>query len=249
MVTNDDSGVRHVEAMTDFFDVDDDIKSAWQCDDAVTPTGGLYATGASGSSITFYGLWHLNGQTVTCWCGGVDAGDYLVTNGAITVPIDVQPGIDLFTTDYLKSISNANSYGNMGCPIWNAAQRLWTVPCIVGFTFTSQGQTLRPDTQQESRSPTGPGPGKKRKEQKFAALLAGTQGIRFGTTFDNMSTAPMTSYPGRTRKLSLNQLFSGVTWASVSDSDTFDGMLCWQIDRPYPAAVVQLTGFMTMAGE
>lgn len=38
-------------------------------------------------------------------------------------------------------------------------------------------------------------------------------------------------------------LYSGVYWDNVSDTYSYDGMLCWQVNRGYPAQVCAIQGF------
>jgi hypothetical protein len=244
MVTNDPTtNVRHVELMNSLFDVNAAITSGWFCDDAVVPSGGAITGSGVNATLTFYGLWHLNGKTVTVHCGGVDVGDFVVANGSVAVPIDADVG-GLFTSAYLASISSTTAYGAMGTQIEWTGGRL-TVPAVVGFTYTSQGQILRPDAQDQTRSQTGPGLAKPRRLHQFGALLQGTQGISFGTDFAKLHAVQFKS-AGGTKDLTALQLFSGIYWNTIDDNWGFDSRLCWQVSRPYPAAVVALDGFMGM---
>jgi hypothetical protein len=80
--------------------------------------------------------------------------------------------------------------------------------------------------------------GKTRRTHMYSALLQRTQGIKFGTDFGSMRPAQFRSagnipYP-------LTSLFSAVHQDSLQDDYSFDSMLCWEIDRPYPATVCTL---------
>lgn len=112
------SGVYHVEQMTKMLDTTDTLTAGWFVDDAVTPSGMVvnYTNGVA-VSLTFYGFWHLNGKKVSAVCGGLDLGDYLVTNGQITVPFLSDPG-KAFTLAYIQSL-NANTYGDLATPLDN----------------------------------------------------------------------------------------------------------------------------------
>ncbi len=246
LVTNDPAtNIRHVELMESLFEVNTDITLGWFLDDAVVPSGGTITYVAGAWALTLYGLWHLNGKSVTVSCGGIDCGDATVANGSASVSIDND--IDaLLSTSYLASISSTTAWGATGTPVYRAGTT-YTVPCMVGFTYTSQGQILRPDTVDQGKSPTGPGPAKMRRNHQFGVLLEGTQGISFGTNFTaaKMHAANFKS-PGGTAYTKL-QLFNGVYWDTIEDSWGFDGMLCWQVSRPYPAAVVSISGFMNMS--
>lgn len=241
IVTNDSgTNIRHVELMQSIFDVNTDITLGWFVDDAVVPSGGDIQTAGGVSTLTFYGLWHLNGETVDVSCGGIDVGTATVTTGAASVNIDAS-ATDLFTTTYLATISSTTDYGNLTCQISNGAATYY-VPAMIGYTYTSQGQILRPDAIDQIRSPTGPGMAKPRRNQQIGVLLAGSQGVSLGANFTNMHTANFKTPRGTA--YTLLELFSGIYWDTVEDTWSFDGMLCWQITRPYPCAVVALTGFL-----
>lgn len=126
MTTIGSDGVYHVEQMTQILDPQDKLTGAWFVDDAVTPSGLL----ADANGVTFFGLWHLNGKTVSVVCGGLDCGDHLVANGQVTVPYKSDPG-KLFTLAYLQSL-DANSYGDL------AVSMDATVTTLPGTTPTPQ---------------------------------------------------------------------------------------------------------------
>ncbi len=115
-VTNDPTtNVRHVVSLTKMNEPTDPITVSMFLDDAVTPSGVNYsATGA-----TFYGLWHLNGQTASVVCGGLDCGDYMVANGQVFVPWESDSG-KLFTYSYLQGL-NGGTYGDMATSIYQSA--------------------------------------------------------------------------------------------------------------------------------
>jgi hypothetical protein len=218
MVTNDAAtGIRHVEIMNDAPEEGVTLANASYVDDDVTPTSttSSNSTPAPYGGLTLNGLWHLNGKTVTAWLGGLDCGDYVVTNGSITVP-------------YGDSVSGGTAKG-----LFTAAfvATFSTFPMSVGFTFTSQGQLVRPATPQESGARSGPALGKKRRNHRFAALLEGTQGVSFGTTFAKVDAARFRDAVDVT--IQINQQFSGVYKDSLTDTHSYDGMLCWQVTRPY----------------
>lgn len=241
MVTNDPAtNIRHVEIFTDLFDEENFITDSWFVDDSVAPTG----VTVSGTNLLLYGLWHLNGKTVSAVIGGLDCGDYLVANGSITVPLQADPD-QLLTVAYLQSISS-DSYGDLSVPLSTAAAGNVSlrVPMVVGFTFTTQGQLLRPITKDETGAATGPALGKTRRNHRFATQLVNTAvGIQFGTTFTKMHAAQFKS-PGGKAYTPL-QMFSGVFTDTIEDDNTYDGMLCWQVTRPLPAIITALGGFLS----
>lgn len=238
MVTNDTAtNVRHVEVLSDLFEEGSALTTAWFLDDAISAPA--YATnivmgGASG--ITIYGLWNLNGKTVTVFAGGLDCGDWMVSNGAVQVPFYPSPlqTNQLFTSTFVAGFSGA-------------------MPIVVGFTYTSQGQLVDPNTVPEAGTRNGPGLGKVKRAHKFAAKLVDTQGISFGTRFDNsgLHAAQLKSRGGNgTQLLAVNALFTGVHFDTVNDEGARSGnALCWQISRPFPATVAAIEPLLTTEDE
>lgn len=229
---HNEGDVHHVEFMQTMFKVNDAITDGWFVDDGIVPSGGSI----SGTTLTLYGLWYLNGETVSVTVGGVDCGDTTVSNGSVSVPINNDPD-NLLTSAYLQTLVGGN-YGIMATRIDN----IGLVPAVVGFTYTSQGQLVRPDSVEQSRSPLGPALGKMRRVHQFSALLHRTQGISFGTNFDDLKIGNF-RFPGGVAYTAL-QLFSGVHQDTLDDDSSMDGMICWEVSRPYPATVVSIAGYM-----
>jgi hypothetical protein len=247
MVENDQTAnVRHVTLMESMFDVNTPITSGFFVDDGIVPSGGsITYNSALAYSLTLYGLWRHNGKTVAVVVGGLDCGDFAVANGSVTIPIDSDPLNPVsLTSAYLASITSTTAYGTLATQI-QKANSVYTVPCIVGYSYVSQGQILRPDAQEQSHSPTGPGLAKPSRIYQFGALLAGTQSISFGTKFTALHLANFKTGSGKA--YTPLQLFNGVYWDTLQDDYGFDSMLCWQIGRPYPAAVCSVAGFMNQS--
>lgn len=106
MMTNNPNSIfydyhmRHVEFLSPIFQETQDVKTAWQLDDAVVPV----SAHVNGQTIVFYGYWHLLGRTVSVFVAGLDCGDYVVaSDGSVTVPFGACDG--LFTLAYLESLS------------------------------------------------------------------------------------------------------------------------------------------------
>lgn len=237
MVTNDDSNIRYVEVLTDNVDELTDLGDTWMLDNAVVPTSYLVnATpvlpGAPYGGVYLYGLWHLNGKTVQVFAGGLDCGDrgtgstgytdFLVTNGACFVPfgdsVSAGSGAGLFTQDFLAA----------GPQI------------VVGFTYTSDGQMVRPISQADTGARNGPALGKTRRNHQYAALFVNALGVSFGTTFDLLR-------PAQFRKPNGNPIdplttFSGVIRDSLDDDYSMDGMIAWRVTRPWPVHIVAISG-------
>jgi len=223
LVTNDPAtGIRHVEVMSNLWEEESDISASWFVDDGVAPTITQNVVFGGVSTMRCSGLWHLNGKTVAVVAGGLDLGDYLVTDGACSVPYGVANG--LFTTAFVASFTDG-------------------MPVAVGFTYNSDGQIVRPSSPQESGARNGPAMGKKRRTEQFSALLQDTQGISFGTTFAALKPA-LFKAPGGAAYAE-NALYSGTFWRELQDDYSFDSMICWRVSRPYPATVCAISGYLS----
>jgi hypothetical protein len=238
MVTSDGI-VRHVELMTDIWEEGDPLTSAWFLDSAVTPAS--FSINVGLLNVTINGLWHLNGKTVTAFVAGVDAGDYTVSNGSITVPLDGT-----------AHSANGTSPLDLGA---NPGQVTPSSPIVVGFTYNSAGQLLRPGPQKNSGAANGPAAGKIGRDHQLAVLLVDTCGGIYASAFDGRTTtyAPagiafgsflladklfaLQKYPDDST-IPQATLVSRVIWTPLENPYTFDeGQPCWRIARPYPATV------------
>lgn len=74
-------------------------------DSSVVPTAAEITGTAPNESVVYYGFDHLEGETLAVWAAGVDAGDYVVTNGTITVPL-VAP----FDRTLLSTVTTGSTY-------------------------------------------------------------------------------------------------------------------------------------------
>jgi hypothetical protein len=224
IVSNDPvTNVRHVELLTDTLDEGSTLFQAAYLDNAVVPSSTSYdATPAPYGGLICNGLWHLNGKTVTAWLAGLDCGDYEVINGSISVP-------------YGDGIRGGTANG-----LFTAAYFTANPSAVVGFTYTSQGQIVRPHSREESGARSGPGFGKKRRNHYVIAQLEGTQGISFGTDFGILHPALFAEGGGKA--FPLTRQFSGIFRDQFNDDYDFDGMICWQITRPYIANVAAIGG-------
>lgn len=133
-------------------------------------------------------------------------------------------------------------------PVGTGAVQSWTVSGVVGYTFDSQGQLLRPVAPQETGARNGPAFGKSRRNQRYAVALANTigpNGIKFGTRLTGTPNlrAALLATAGATPYLD-NQLYTGEHSATIEDTYSYDGMIAWQVSRPVPAVVTALGGFL-----
>lgn len=219
VITNDPlTDIRHVEMLTTIQPEGVDILEAWFLDNAVAASS--YTVDSVAKTVTLNGLWHLNDKLVTVFAGGLDLGDYTVEDGSIELTIGIVAG---FTLPYVMSFG-----GEM--------------PTVVGFTYTSQGQQLRPISMADTGAQAGPGFAKNRRNHQFGVLLESTKGISFGTDLAKVKTAKLTTKGGT--PLTALELKSGIHTEPMDDDSGYDGMICWQITRPYPATVVMLGGFI-----
>lgn len=223
LVTNDTaSDVRHVEFLTNIWEEGSGLTDAWFADNAVAPSSWEIVTTAGTDYLKLYGLWHLNGKTVAAWVNGLDCGDFAVASGTINIPLPAAGGA--LTTAIINGLASLSA--------------------VVGFSYSSRGQIVRPASREESGARNGPAFAKLRRSEKFGALLIDTQGIKFGTSFTaakmhtaNFKTPGGTPYP-------VSTLFSGTYKDDLTDSDDFDSMICWEVTRPYPATVAMVGGFL-----
>lgn len=113
MVTNDPTtSIRFIEIMVDVFDEDTPLTQAWFVDGAVTPTVAKIV----GTDVILYGLEYIEGKTVSVFGGGLDLGDFTVSGGTITVPLDTANA--LFTDAYLATLTaSGDTFGGLGVSI------------------------------------------------------------------------------------------------------------------------------------
>jgi hypothetical protein len=239
MVTTDgEAGVRHVEILTDTYDEETELADAWQLDSAVEPSSLTFdvtpITGAPLGGVYLHGLWHLNGETVQVFAGGLDCGDrgtgstgftdFLVTDGTCFVPfgdgVNAGCGRGLFTESFVT-----------------AAPRI-----IVGFTYNSDGQIVRPIAPADSGARNGPALGKTRRNHQYSALLSNTVGISFGGTLDATKLRPAQLRKANGNPIEPLTTYSGVHHDSLDDDYSYDGMISWRVSRPWPAVVVAISG-------
>jgi hypothetical protein len=186
---------------------------------------------------TLNGLWHLNGQRISITCGSLDCGDYVVVNGSVFVPFG--DGIS----------------GGTGAGLFTDAFVATTPPFVVGFTYNSDGQLVRPQSPQDTGARNGPSLGKKRRVQQAAAQLSNVGvlsnssselALSFGTSFTNLRPAIVnySSTSSQTGSIAPLQAFNGIWFDTIQDESSFDGMVCWRVSRPLPANIVALECFL-----
>ena len=201
------------------------------------------------SGLSFYGLWHLGvGNTVSAWVVGLDCGDYVVdANGSIFVPYQSDPG-ELFTSAYWQTFDDSIAWGIFGVSVQDSNGRFNTIPVLIGGTYTSNGQILPPDSEQEAKT-HGSAMGELRRHHQIAAKLpyAISQTVSFGT--DLAGTLPLLpaklTGPNDSTDLGYATPFEGVYWTTVTDAHNRGVFMpSWQITRPYPFIISAITGFI-----
>jgi hypothetical protein len=225
-VTKDGDNPYFVEFLTNLFQETDSGAGAWQLDSGIVPTVTQNVVLGGVSTMRCTGLWPLNGKTVSVFAGGIDCGDWPVASGVANVPYGGDPA-GLFTAAFV-------------------AAYVGTLPVVVGFTFTSDGQLLTVSTPQDSGARNGPPFAKKKRIHQAAFLFVNTQGISYGTSFSNMTAANFSTNGGT--PYAANALFTGTFRDAVPDEDAgegYDSMLCWRVKRPYPATIAKAACFIS----
>ena len=231
------TGIYHVEVMQNYFQETDPLWSAWQLDNAGPPAA--LVTVNNGAALQATGLWWLEGEVVSAYIAGLDCGSYRVTGGAITIPYGSDQD-KLFTRAYLATLSTSGqNFGIMATPVDNGAL---TVPALVGFSFTSQGQVLRP--LEPLPAANGPLLAKTRRTNMFG-LLAGAvhNTVSMGTDLAK-TLYPLKVAQPNGANYTRDQLYSGVLWGELESDYTFDGGIGWSISGPYPLSVSAVQAFV-----
>ena len=228
MITLDMTGVYHVETMQPIFDESGTLDSAWFVDNGIAPPS--YSTVTTPGSLVINGLWDLNGATVSVWAAGLDCGDYTVANGSVTVPFG--DGIAAGTAQGLFTQTLVESFPPLQMPL------------AVGFTYTSQGQRVRPITPADTGARNGPGFAKLKRSHQVGVLFfnVGIGAISLGTDFVK-NIRPVLFKQANGQALPITGMFAGIYWDTLDADYSYDDMECWQITRPYPATVCAIGSF------
>jgi hypothetical protein len=235
MVTNDPkTDVRHVEILTDVQDELTPLAASWYLDDAVLPT-----LAAGSTSAVLSGLPYPDGSVVQVFCAGLDCGDvgkgapgdgpftdFTVTSGSITVPYGdgillngAGPGRGLFTQAAAIAASAAGQL-------------------IVGFTYNSDGQLVRPMTQAETGARNGPAFAKPSRGHRYGMKLVNTVALRIGGSFATLKPAALKK-PNSPSNIDTGTTFSGIAFGELNDDYDYEGGTpAWRVARPFPANVV-----------
>lgn len=106
-----DYNVRHVEYLMPLFDDAVEDWGAFFVDGGASPCCGrefLVSNGDSFDGVRLYGLTYLNGLTTSVVIGGLDIGDFAVSNGYIDIPFGTPAA---FTQAFFEGLSDGTDYG------------------------------------------------------------------------------------------------------------------------------------------
>ena len=215
------------------------------------------------TDIILYGHYQLAGNTVTVQIGGLDCGDYLVANdGTITVPINSDPD-GLCNGAYLQTLDvgpfDRTTYGSLTSELTisipSVGEATIYIPILVGYSYSSAGQTMFPASEQATKSQLGGATGKRRRPFNYGirgffvgngkALGTGSEigGLAIGGDFTTNLNAVRVQTKGGI-DLTHNQVFQGATWGPLASETGFDGVICWCMVRPYPCIINNINAFL-----
>lgn len=242
-VTNDlSSNIRFVERMTTLLDETAGLQQSWLLDCAVTPA----AAQLLNNSVIFPGLNYLNGKKVSVFAAGIDCGDFVVTNGQISVPLGTTcplTGMKFDTPQFQLLQPLASTFSDLAVDVIYP-NVTYTIPCVIGFNYESQGQLCRPQMAIDTGAKNGPGFGKKRRSARYAIQLVNSLGIRVGTKLNKTKPVPVTKVEAGGGTLNYLETFSGIIRETLEDDFSYDSMLAFKTTRPYPATVTAFGAFI-----
>lgn len=243
VVTNDlNNNVRFVEQMTTLRDETEPVTTSWYLDCAVTAP----AAQLVGNNVVFSGLNYLNGQKVAVFAASIDCGDYIVSQGQVSVPLGYTCPITgwVFNEAAFKILQpKVSDFSGIAVQMV-FKNTIYTIPCVIGFNYESQGQLCRPQLPQDTGARNGPGFGKKRRQAQFAVQTVNSIGTRIGTNFNKMVPAPFNKIDAGGRSLPYLDTFTGIIADTLENDHSYDSMLTWKANRPYPTTVTVLGGFI-----
>ncbi len=245
VVTNDAStNIRFVEVLTDIIDEGALLSECSYLDAAITPTStSAVAVGAGFpyGGLQLNGLWPLNGKIVSAWLGGLDCGDYTVSNGSIQVPYGdgIPNGGGAFPAATNRNDQGLFTAAFASTGITANGQTMWTgtMPMRVGFTYTSQAQLTRPMQPADTGARNGPAFAKLARDHYMMLQFEGSQGVSFGTAFDTTLLPVTFKQSDDQTQITIDQTFTGIFRDQPNHDYSFDAMPCWQVARPFPCNV------------
>ena len=251
-VVNDAAAsARHVMTQVVPMNEASNLLEAHFLDDAVVPKNCLITTVGGKLGIQIYGLWHLNGQTVSVWATGLDCGDYSVASGTCFVPFG-SDATGSFTQARIQALSpQTNLYGSViSRASTGSGATSYYFPLVVGHTYLTQCQLLRPSDPADSGARNGPALGKTRRAHYVAMQVYNcvNKSIKMGVldtnhTVDRTLRDVIFASAGGT-PINPEAVFTGVIRQTLDDDYNYDTMLYWKVTRPYPMNINQVGGFL-----
>lgn len=238
----DAAGNYRLELMRPIFDANQALWNGWYLDDAMAGTDGLTAV-LTGANIVISGATGYENATVNVFLAGLSCGAFPVSgSGVITVPLGSDPDGAL-TKGYLEQYQGSfggYSFVEQALVITGVG----TVPCIIGYPFTSTLTTQRPQTVDQTRAQTGPSPGKTRRLTAIALHLVNTI-TGADISIDDSPARTLDLYAtDRQTKIDHQTLFKGVYYQEVEDDHNFDGQITISTNSVYPMTVGSITSFL-----
>lgn len=231
----------HIEMLTDVFDDNKLDNEMFFVDRGIVPPSATIERDIDDvmTGVRMYGLWYANGDTVSATIGGLDVGDAIVADGSAFFPANTLIG---FNEAFLIALGTQT--GNQARICEGTGDVAYKVSVACGYTFTSQGQLLRPDHGPDGGARNGPNFGKIRRNHWYSAFLNRTQAIKFGTDFGLTLRPAKLQTPGGTA-VAQPTLYSGIIADTVEDDYSLSGMLSWQQTRPLPGQILVVGGYIS----
>ena len=242
MVTKTAAGKHWVEALLPVFDEQQedwanpflDASTSSCCAEKKTIAGG-----ASFDGVRLWGLFYAAGATVVAVIGGLDCGNRVVNaDGYVDVP---------YLSDPEAKFTEAFMDGHDGATVYTPYTTKTTVsgvtkvfPSSVGFTYTSRGQLLRPDSEYNSGLRKNTPYGKKRRVTNYTIELYRSRKVSIGTKITALHPVPLLTEGGT--PLAAPGLHSGVVYDTINSDYNFLGQIVWECSRPYNVTVVSIGG-------
>ncbi len=203
----------------------------------------LNTTTGAATSQTWTGIQPTGSQCFNSITGGILLfGTYSDLAGNPNPTAEVGDYFDTHSTDTFTS-QWARIFPRSGQASGGGNLRTYIrIPSIIGYTFTSRGQILRPDAGNDAGARNGPAFGKTRRLHEFSAYVLRTRGISFGIDFgDSLRPGDVRV---EARELEPGELYTGLIDGTMDCAYDTEGKLAWEITRPYPATVTAVSGYL-----
>lgn len=142
---DDDTAPRWVEMLTPIFDDQTPDHKTWFVDSGIVPCCATLTGNLTVGNLTFYGLSHLEGESVCPVIDGIDAGPATVTNGAVTVALGSDEDGALTGAFLTSTAGEGLDYGDYGVTVLVATGSsptpAITAPSILGYLGSAAGPT------------------------------------------------------------------------------------------------------------